>query len=295
MATEPVEHELEGGSATRSADGVAELEAESVPAIDRPNGLRRLWSWLWPKLAALALFIAAWQVVVWSGWRPDYVLPGPVPVFQRLAEDLSRSDFYVGVAVTLRRALVGYAIAIVIGSVVGLLVARVPIVRKAVGHAILGLQSMPSIAWLPLAILLFQQTEGAVLLVVILGASPAVATGLLAGVDQVPPLLVRVGHVMGARGLRLYRYVILPAALPGYVGGLKQGWAFAWRSLMAAEIINIIANQPSIGQQLQFAHDFADAEQLLALMIVIFFIGVVVDLAFGFADRAIRRRRGLLA
>ncbi|HET7465391.1 MAG TPA: ABC transporter permease [Candidatus Dormibacteraeota bacterium] len=294
MATEPVEHELEGGSATRSADGVAELEAESVPAIDRPNGLRRLWSWLWPKLAALALFIAAWQVVVWSGWRPDYVLPGPVPVFQRLAEDLSRSDFYVGVAVTLRRALVGYAIAIVIGSVVGLLVARVPIVRKAVGHAILGLQSMPSIAWLPLAILLFQQTEGAVLLVVILGASPAVATGLLAGVDQVPPLLVRVGHVMGARGLRLYRYVILPAALPGYVGGLKQGWAFAWRSLMAAEIINIIANQPSIGQQLQFAHDFADAEQLLALMIVIFFIGVVVDLAFGFADRAIRRRRGLL-
>lgn len=283
MATEPVEQELE------------ELEAESVPAIERPHGLRRVWSWLWPKLAALALFIAAWQVVVWSGWRPDYVLPGPVPVFQRLAEDLSRSDFYAGVAVTLRRAIVGYAIAIVIGSVVGLLVARVPIVRKAVGHAILGLQSMPSIAWLPLAILLFQQTEGAVLLVVILGASPAVATGLLAGVDQVPPLLVRVGQVMGARGLRLYRHVILPAALPGYVGGLKQGWAFAWRSLMAAEIINIIANQPSIGQQLQFAHDFADAQQLLALMIVIFFIGVVVDLAFGFADRAIRRRRGLLA
>ncbi|HXL19421.1 MAG TPA: ABC transporter permease subunit, partial [Streptosporangiaceae bacterium] len=114
-----------------------------------------------------------------------------------------------------------------------------------------------------------------------------------AGVDHVQPLLVRVGRVMGARGIQLYRYVILPAALPGYVGGLKQGWAFAWRSLMAAEIINIIANQPSIGQQLQFAHDFADAQQLLALMIVIFFIGVTVDLAFGFADRAIRRRRGL--
>ena len=130
-----------------------ELEAEPVEIPARPHGARRFWSWLWPKLAALALFIAAWQVVVWSGWRPDYVLPGPLPVFQRLAHDLSQPDFYAGVAVTLRRALVGYAIAIVIGSFIGVVVARVPIVRKAVGHAILGLQSMPSIAWFPLAIL----------------------------------------------------------------------------------------------------------------------------------------------
>ncbi len=281
MATEPVVQEAE------------DVATETVEVPERPHGARRVWSWLWPKLAALALFIAAWQLVVWSGWRPDYVLPGPLPVFQRLYEDLSQPDFYVGVGVTLRRALVGYAIAIAIGSVIGLLVARVPIVRKAVGHAILGLQSMPSIAWFPLAILLFQATEGAILVVVILGAAPAVATGLLAGVDQVQPLLVRVGRVIGARGLQLYRYVILPAALPGYVGGLKQGWAFAWRSLMAGEIINIVSHQPSLGQQLQFARDFADAQQLLALMIVIFFIGVTVDLGFGFADRAIRRRRGL--
>ena len=281
MATEPVVQEAE------------DVVPETVEVPERPHGARRVWSWLWPKLAALALFIAAWQLVVWSGWRPDYVLPGPLPVFQRLFEDLSQPDFYLGVGVTLRRALLGYAIAIAIGSVIGLLVARVPIVRKAVGHAILGLQSMPSIAWFPLAILLFQATEGAILVVVILGAAPAVATGLLAGVDQVQPLLVRVGRVIGARGLQLYRYVILPAALPGYVGGLKQGWAFAWRSLMAGEIINIVSHQPSLGQQLQFARDFADAQQLLALMIVIFFIGVVVDLGFGFADRAIRRRRGL--
>ena len=281
MATEPVVQEAE------------DVAPETVEVPERPHGARRVWSWLWPKLAALALFIAVWQLVVWSGWRPDYVLPGPLPVFQRLFEDLSQPDFYVGVGVTMRRALVGYAIAIAIGSVIGLLVARVPIVRKAVGHAILGLQSMPSIAWFPLAILLFQATEGAILVVVILGAAPAVATGLLAGVDQVQPLLVRVGRVIGARGLQLYRYVILPAALPGYVGGLKQGWAFAWRSLMAGEIINIVSHQPSLGQQLQFARDFADAQQLLALMIVIFFIGVVVDLGFGFADRAIRRRRGL--
>ena len=128
---------------------------------------------------------------------------------------------------------------------------------------------------------------------VILGAAPAVASGLLSGVDHVQPLLVRVGRVMGARGLRLYRYVILPAALPGFVGGLKQGWAFAWRSLLAGEILVSISNQKSLGQQLDVARQFSDAQQLMALMIVIFVVGVAVDLAFGFADRAIRRRWGL--
>jgi NitT/TauT family transport system permease protein len=261
----------------------------------QPRQPGRFLSWLWPKLLAVGLGIGIWQVVVWSGWKPDYVLPGPLPVFQRLAQDLGQGDFYVGVGVTLRRAITGYAIAVVVGSAVGILVARVPIVRKAVGHAILGLQSMPSIAWFPLAILLFQLTEGAILFVVILGAAPAVTVGLLHGVDHVQPLLVRVGRVMGARGLTLYRHVILPAALPGFVGGLKQGWAFAWRSLMAGEIIGVVSHVPSLGQELQVARDFADAEQLMALMIVIFVIGVVVDLAFGFADRAIRRRWGLLA
>jgi NitT/TauT family transport system permease protein len=279
------------------AEAAAKLPEVEAQVIEerRPPPAARVWSWLWPKVAALALGLATWQVVVWSGWRPDYVLPGPLPVFQRLAQDLSQPDFYAGVGVTLRRALVGYAIAIVIGSALGLLIARVPIVRKAVGHAILGLQSMPSIAWFPLAILLFQATEGAILFVVILGAAPAVATGLLSGVDHVQPLLVRVGRVMGARGLRLYRYVILPAALPGFVVGLKQGWAFAWRSLMAGEIINVVGYQQSLGTQLQYARNFADAQQLLALMIVIFVIGVTVDLGFGFADRAIRRRWGLTA
>jgi NitT/TauT family transport system permease protein len=277
------------------AEAAAELPDVQEQVIEEPRQqpAARAWSWLWPKLGAVVLFLAVWQVVVWSGWKPDYVLPGPVPVFQRLVQDLAQPGFYVGVGATLRRALVGYSIAVVIGSALGLLVARVPIVRKAVGHAILGLQSMPSIAWFPLAILLFQLTEGAILFVVILGAAPAVASGLLSGVDHVQPLLVRVGRVMGARGLRLYRYVILPAALPGFVGGLKQGWAFAWRSLLAGEILVSISNQVSLGQQLEVAREFSDAQQLMALMIVIFVIGVTVDLGFGFADRTIRRRWGL--
>src|SRR5438094_68457 len=159
--------------------------AETLAEPSQPRQPGRFLSWLWPKLAAVALGLGIWQVVVWSGWKPDYVLPGPLPVFQRLAQDLGQAG--------------------------------------------------------------------------------------------------------------LYRYVILPAALPGFVSGLKQGWAFAWRSLMAGEIIGVVSHVPSLGQQLQVARDFADAEQLLALMIVIFVIGVVVDLAFGFADRSIRRRWGLLA
>lgn len=252
-----------------------------------------LWASVWPKLAAAGLAIAAWQLVVWSGWKPDYVLPGPLPVFERLASDLRSGDFDLGVAITLRRAILGFAIAVAIGSAAGILVARVRVLRKAVGSAILGLQSMPSIAWFPPAVLLFGLNETAIFFVVILGAAPAIAGGLLSGVDHVQPLLIRVGRVMGARGLSLYRHVVLPAALPAFLGGLKQGWAFAWRSLMAGEIIGIVGHQLSIGQQIQYARDFTDAEQLYAILVVVFVIGVVIDGLFGFFDREIRQRWGL--
>jgi len=253
----------------------------------------RLWSGVWPQLLALIVAVAVWQLVAWSGWRPAGVLPGPLPVFRRLFNDLSSADFYVGVRITLQRALIGYGIAAVVGSAVGLLVARVTILRRALGSALLGLQSMPSISWFPLAILLFQRSEPAIIFVVLLGAAPAIANGLLSGVDHVQPLLVRVGRVMGARRIGLYRHVILPAALPAFVGGLKQGWAFAWRSLMAGELIlAFTGHQPSLGQQLRLDSNLP--EQLLAVMIVIFTVGVLVDIGFGVLDREIRRRWGLL-
>src|SRR6202165_45083 len=280
--------------ASELAAGLASRDVVETTAR-RPGRmpLLRAWSWSWPKLAAIALAVAAWEVVVWTVWKPAYVLPGPGPVFQRLARDLGNPNFDLGVSITLRRALIGYAIAVAIGSVAGILVARIAVLRKAVGSAILGLQSMPSIAWFPLAILLFGLNETAIFFVVILGAAPAIAGGLLSGVDQVQPLLVRVGRVMGARGLGLYRYVILPAALPSFVGGLTQGWALAWRSLMAGELIVIVAHQPSLGQRLDFARQFSDAEQLLALMIVIFAVGIAFDSLFGWADRRIRLAWGL--
>ena len=165
--------------ATELAADLSGIEAVETTPRPRRVPLRRLWSGFWPKLAAAALLLAVWQAVVWSGWKPDYVLPGPGPVFKRLAQDFANVNFDLGIAITLRRALIGYAIAVAIGTSLGILVARIAVLRKAIGSAIFGLQSMPSIAWFPLAILLFGNNETAIFFVVILGAAPAIAGGFV--------------------------------------------------------------------------------------------------------------------
>ena len=291
MATEVHTEKLEE---QKLAEEIAGLDALEAHLGTHPSRARQIWSTAWPKLAAVAIALGVWQAVVWSGWKEDYVLPGPDQVLPALGDLLSTGKFWTAVGITMRRALAGYALALVIGSVIGLAVSRIRLLRSAVGSLITGLQTMPSIAWFPLAILLFGLTERAIMFVVVLGAAPSIANGLIAGVDHVPPLMVRAGRMVGAKGVRLYRHVILPAALPTYVAGLKQGWAFAWRSLMAGELLVIVANRPSIGDQLQFAREFSRADQMLALMIVILVIGIVVDTVFGRADVTIRRRWGLI-
>jgi NitT/TauT family transport system permease protein len=279
-----------------SADGaLAGLDALELAARSETPRARRLWQATWPKLAALALGLVLWQVVVWSGWKPEYVLPGPGAVLADLWELVRDGTVAEAAAITLRRAGYGFALAVVIGTVVGSLVARVRPLRAAVGSLITGVQTMPSIAWFPLAILIFEISEEAILFVVVLGAAPAVANGLITGTDHIPPLLLRAGRVLGARGFAAYRHVVLPASLPAFVGGLKQGWAFAWRSLMAGELLVIVAGEPSVGSLLQNYRNLNDAEGLMATMIVILVIGIAVDsLVFGTLDRAIRRRWGLL-
>src|SRR5215472_17220201 len=167
----------------------------------------------------------------------------------------------------LRAAALGYGAALIIGSAVGMLVARIPPLRAAVGSIITGLQSMPSVAWAPFGIILFGENTAAIMFVVILGAAPSIANGLITGVDYTPPLLLRGGRTMGLRGLALYRYLILPASLPAFVAGMKQGWAFAWRSLMAGELVVTIAGQaPGLGVWLntyQSNLDFAGATSII--------------------------------
>jgi NitT/TauT family transport system permease protein len=129
--------------------------------------------------------------------------------------------------------------------------------------------------------------------VIVLGAAPSIANGLIAGVDYTPPLLLRAGKMMGLRRISLYRHLILPASLPAFVAGLKQGWAFSWRSLMAGELLVVIANQPSLGVLLSTDQDQSDMPSATAIIIVILIIGIIVDSLFGVADRGIRRRWGL--
>lgn len=272
---------------------VAGLDTPAT-AVSRPrHRLRRAWSAAWPQLAAVGIALAAWQVLVWTGWRPDYVLPGPAPVLGQLADDVRQPAFGLALAITLQRAMAGYWVAVLIGAALGAGVARNGLLRRAVGSLITGLQAMPSIAWFPLAILLLGLSETAIIFVVVLGAAPAVANGLISGIDQIPPLLLRSGAVLGARGLRLYRHVVLPAALPAFLGGLKQGWAFAWRSLMAGELLVVLANRPSLGARLQFARELSDAQGLIAIMLVVLVIGMAVDGAFALVEREVRRRWGL--
>jgi NitT/TauT family transport system permease protein len=273
---------------------LAPESAPQAPAVVRPGRGRGLWSWAWPKLLAVGLVLLLWQLVYWSGWRPAYVFPSPAETLSTLAEMIGTERFWSSVQTTMVRAVTGFALAVVIGTAIGVLVARIRPLRLAVGSLITGLQTMPSIAWFPFAILLFGITEQAILFVVVLGAAPSIANGVINGIDHVPPSFVRLGHVLGAGTVSLYRTIVLPAALPAYVAGLTQGWAFAWRSLMAGELLVIIAEKPSLGASLEFARQFSKAPELLATMIVILVIGMLVDGLFSTLSQRMRRRRGLL-
>jgi len=277
----------------RALHGLDRLELAPAPSRDAGQLARRARAALWPRVLAIALVLAVWELIALTGWK-HYVLKGPGPVLASLWDQAVHGNLWSIIGATLHSAVTGYALALLIGTAAGLLVARIPPLRAAVGSIITGLQTMPSIAWVPFAIILFGQTPAAILFVVVLGAAPSIASGLISGVDYTPPLLLRAGRTMGLRGFALYRYLILPASLPAYVAGMKQGWAFAWRSLMAGELVVSIIGQFSIGQQLDVYQQNLDFAGATATIIVILVIGIVVDTIFTKADRAIRRRRGLL-
>ena len=254
---------------------------------------RRIFRSTWPKLLAIAIVWAIWQLLYWTEWRPHYALPSPDEAVRSIFDNWSVIS--TAIRNTLSRAVYGYALALVIGTTIGALVARNKVLRAAIGSMITGLQTMPSVAWFPAALLLFGLNESAIIFVVVMGAAPSIANGLINGIDNISPVLLRAGRILGARRFTAFRTVILPAAMPSFIGGLKQGWAFAWRSLLAGELIVLIPGKFSLGQQLDNARQLADAPGLYGMMIVIFVIGVLVDtFVFGFAERKIRKRYGLV-
>jgi NitT/TauT family transport system permease protein len=295
MATDPG-----AGLRTFTATAMApDKEAAALAGLDNlelgqaGRRARSLWGAVWPKLLAIAIVIASWELVCLSGWK-HYVIPAPAAVLSDLWAQLHTALLWQAIATTVRRAVLGFGLALVIGVVVGALVSRVKPLRAAVGSLITALQTMPSIAWFPFAIILFGVSTQAILFVMVLGAAPSIANGLITGVDYTPPLLLRAGRTMGLGRIAMYRHLILPASLPSFVAGLKQGWAFAWRSLMAGELLVIILGQPSIGVLLSNYQDQADMTGAISIMIVILVTGIVVDAIFTRIDLSIRRRRGML-
>jgi NitT/TauT family transport system permease protein len=278
----------------KSDDELTGLDAlELQPKRDKGKLGKRIWASAWPKLLAIAIVLLAWQAVVWAEWKPIYVLPSPATVFTDLGDVITTGDFWGGVRVTMTRALTGFLLAVVIGTAIGAAVSRFAPLRAAIGSLITGLQTMPSIMWFPLAILLFQISESAIMFVVVIGAAPSVANGLISGIDYVPRTWLRVGQVLGMKGVAKYRHLILPASLPSFISGLKQGWAFSWRSLMAGELLVIVPGALSIGVRMQQARDLSDSSLVICYIIVVLIIGILIDVLFNAADNALRKRWGL--
>ncbi len=284
-----------------SFDDVVSLES-GLDALDsRPaqttSWRRRMRRSVLPPVVAFGAFLAVWAVVVAAGIKPPELLPPPSAVWDTLVTSFQKGTLQTATWASLSRALVGFTVSVVLGTALGLLLSQWRWLRTAVGPLISGLQSLPSATWLPAAVLWFGVSDAAVYTVVLCGAIPSIALGLVSGVDRVPPLFLKVGTVLGAGRLQSLRFVVIPAALPGYVAGLRLGWAFAWRSLMAAELIVAVAGtQSSLGQLLDAGRKKGDMSLILAVILVILVIGIGVELGvFSPLERRLLRSRGLTA
>ncbi|NBM20216.1 ABC transporter permease [Streptomyces sp. GC420] len=284
-------------SLEEAAAGLDALEGAGGSRPARAPLLRTLRDKALPPLVALAVVLLVWEGAFLAELKPDYLLPSPADVWTALTVQWYEGTLFGTVWTSVSRGALGFAAAVALGTPLGLLLARVRAVRAALGPILSGLQALPSVAWVPAAVIWFGLTDATIYAVILLGAVPSVANGLLTGVDQVPPLYLRAGSTLGATGPRAVRHILLPAALPGYLAGLKQGWAFAWRSLMAAEII---ASSPELGvglgQLLEAARTYQDMALVLASIAEILVVGIAVDLAvFAPLERRVLRTRGLLA
>ncbi len=253
---------------------------------------RRLAVNNWARKAFFFLaLLAVWQGFVWIGVWPEFIFPSPLSVVQTLAHGFQNGTFIIAIVTSMQRILIGFGISAVVGMTLGLAIGRVRLLDETIGSLVLGLQALPSICWLPLALLWFGLSETAILFVVVMGALLSITLATEAGVKNTPPLYLRAARNLGARGWRLYALVILPAALPAIITGMKLGWSFAWRSLMAGELLYVSLG---LGQLLMMGRDLNDMSQVVAVMLVIIAIGLGVDrLIFAPLESRVRERWGL--
>jgi NitT/TauT family transport system permease protein len=237
------------------------------------------------------LLIGIWFLLAKLKIWPPYVFPDPKGVVENMWAGFADHSFWIAIGVSMKRMLEGYAISVVLGMILGFGVASSKFLEETMGGLLVSLQSLPSICWLPLAVLWFGLTEKAILFVVVMGSLLSVTIAMEDGRKQMPKIFGMAGRNLGARGFKLFWYVLLPASLPYIVSGLKQGWAFAWRSLISGEMIFVSLG---LGQLLMMGRDLNDMSQVIAVMILIIGIGYIVDgLVFKTIERRLQHKWGL--
>jgi NitT/TauT family transport system permease protein len=243
----------------------------------------------------LAVLGAAWEALVAIGaWR-EVLMPRPSKIVTYVFGALMDGSLLEATWVTMRRLFVGYGIGIAIGLPLGVLTARVRGARDSIGLLALGLQTLPSVCWVPMALLWFGQTESAMFFVVVMGTTWSILLATESGIRSLPPVYLRAARTMGSSGMHTVFRVLLPAAFPSIVTGLKQGWAFAWRSLMAAEIFVTILTGYGLGHLLHFGRELHAMDQVLGVMGVIIAVGLIAEqFLFAPIERWLRVRWGLL-
>lgn len=273
-------------------------------------------------LGVLLAWEMAFRLIQWPAWQfpaPSHIVdslfelvdiktsfgaalsahwPGPGPEDGRRAvafSSLWNVPLVQGLAVTGIRLIIGFLASVVLGLLLGILMWRVKFLNGLFGPLFLGLQTLPSVCWVPLAVIIFGLQESGVLFVLIMGSCFAIAIGVRDGLRVIPPVYQKAGEMLGARGWRMYRYVLLPASLPAMASSLRQGFSFAWRSLMGAELMFMAVRNHGLGYLLDFARSFGDVAQVLAIMILMIAIAMLVDrVVFARLERKIHKRFGLL-
>jgi NitT/TauT family transport system permease protein len=270
-----------------------------LDALETRTTTRRSWSksllnYLAPGLGII-LILLIWQSIVVLKLQPDYVLPSAEQVFHSLKSQFEQDILWQSTLNSLRRAFQGFVLAILIATPIGIALGMNKILRAIFRPILTGLQQLPSVAWVPAAIIWFGLSNATIYAVLLLGAVPSIANGLTAGIDHIPKQYLKVGQVLGANRFQTIRHIVLPASWPGYLAGLEQGWAFTGRSLMAAELIAVSpALGPGLGQMLDVGRQLGDMSLVLGSIFMIMLTGVLVErLVFSPLRERTLRIRGL--
>ncbi len=241
-----------------------------------------------------ATVVLLWEAATRMGFWSPVLVPSPLFVGQYLWSTIEDGTLFKAGFVTMTRLGIGYVIGLLLGIPLGLITARYRFAADTIGVLALGLQTLPSVCWVPLALLWFGQTESAMLFIVIMGTLWAVLLATDHGIRQLPPIYRRAASTMGSKGFHLLWHVLLPASLPHIVSGTKQGWAFAWRSLMAAEIYVTVISAFGLGHLLHYGRELQAMDQVAAVMLVILLVGFAADkVLFSPWERFMHQRWGL--